>query len=101
MSKLPYNQTRDITGPVDFFFKTPNQLSGGAYGLILLVSIFTISFISMQRFGMQRSLAASGFLTFIISVIFASFGIVSSNVVIAAAVAVLAGVMLTNGGNNP
>lgn len=101
MSNLTYNHTTDIAGPVDFFFQTPNALTGGVYGIVLLTSIFAISFISMQRFGVQRSLAASGFLTFIVSVIFASFGIVSSHVVVAAAVTVLVGVMLTNGGSRP
>lgn len=97
-TNLTYNHTTDISGPVDFFFQTPNQLSGGVYGIVLLSSIFAISFISMQRFGIQQSLAASGFLTFIVAVIFASFGIVSSPVVVASAILVLVGVMLSNGG---
>lgn len=96
-SNLYFNHTTDIAGPVDFFFKTPNELTGGAYGLILISAIFTVSFISMQRFGVANSAAASGFLTFIISVLFAAFGIVSSKVVVAAAVIVVAGVAVTNG----
>jgi len=96
-SNLYFNHTTDVSGPVDFFFQTPNQLTGGIYGLILVTTIFAISFLSMQRFGVSNAATASGFITFIVSVIFAVFGIVSSQTVIAAAVIVVVGVALANG----
>lgn len=98
-NNLAFNHTTDVSGPVEFFFQVPNRLTGGVYGIVLLGSIFAISFISMQRFGMERSFTASSFITFLSAVMFAAFGIVSSPVVVGTAVMLLVGIMIgTNGG---
>lgn len=96
---LAFNHTTNVTGPGDFFFRVPNQLTGGAWGLLIVSFVFTVSFISMQRFGIQRSGTASGFITFLTSVLLVPFGVVGGEVVVGTAVITLLGMMIgSNGG---
>lgn len=59
--------TESVTGPYDFFFGYPSYVLGGWYAPAIVLLIFLSLFGIFLLSGVKRSLAASSFITFILS----------------------------------
>ena len=69
----PYS---NITNLVDWSVYA-NDLTGGYFGVFILVGLFVVSFAVGQQLGFKRSILGSTFLTFITSVILRSMGVLA------------------------
>jgi len=96
-NNLTFEHATNVSDPVGFFFKMPNEVTSGAFSFIFITTIFAVSFISMQRFGVQNSLTASSLLTMVVAVFLGAFNAVSSTVVMFTMVLFIAGIVLNRG----
>lgn len=59
-----------------------NSITSDFFTLGLMFSTFSIMFIITHRYGSDRALAVSGFITFVLAGFFRAMGLLSDNVVI-------------------
>lgn len=57
-----------------------NTLTGGFFGVVVLLMIFVITFIAGKSFSTEKSLSFSGFLTLIIGIMFRMLGLINDGV---------------------
>lgn len=74
-----YERPTNVTGFNDFFFTYANNtLFPGVWSEMILVIVFSITFLSLMDFGIRRPFAASTFLTWVTSVFLFVIGIAGS-----------------------
>ena len=57
-----------------------NTLTGGYFGVIILLCIFVITFIAGKAFSTEKALSFSGFLTLIVGIMFRMLGMINDGV---------------------
>lgn len=57
-----------------------NSITGGYFGVIILMSIFIITFIAGKSFSTEKALSFSGFLTLIVGIMFRMLGLINDGV---------------------
>lgn len=92
------NVTNVDTAP-DFFLSGIHDLTGGAWGPMLLGMVFTISFLGLSRFDTERAFAVASFNTLITNILLTPFGIVGTYTFTLSAVLVGLAVVLSAGGD--
>lgn len=74
-SSMLFNHPKNITGMSDFFFKYSSELLGGyAWGYMILLSVFAISFISLSNRESSVSFGVSSFITFVTATLLVPLG---------------------------
>lgn len=57
-----------------------NTLTGGFFGVVVLLMIFVITFIAGKSFSTEKALSFSGFLTLIVGIMFRMLGLINDGV---------------------
>jgi len=70
----------NVTGFVELMLYD-NSITGGIFGISILLMIFFISFISLTAYGVEKSFVPAIFMTFISSVFLAAMGLISYNII--------------------
>ena len=73
---LPYAYPTNMSG-LGSILTYANTISGGIFGYVMLLAIWLVFFLGLKKPEFEKSALASTFITFVVSVLFASLGIVS------------------------
>lgn len=100
-SVLIYDRPTNVTNAPDFFFRYPAQtLTNGAWGHLILLAVFTISYLSLSNYNSRRAFASSSYLTFGVCIVLATFGIVGQYAFTLTGLMVVSSLLLNRGGEN-
>lgn len=100
-SVLIYERPTNVTSAPDFFFRYPaNTLTNGAWGHLILIMVFTVSYLSLSSYNSRRAFAAASYLTFGTCVVLATFGIVGTYAFTLTGLMAVASLLVNRGGEN-
>jgi len=80
MSWTPY-PAPNATGIQDLL-SYANVVTDNMFGLLMLITIFAIAFISMKQYPTEKALTASSFMTMLTSYLFYVLGLIGSHIML-------------------
>lgn len=89
--------TEGMDSVPDFFFGYIDTLTDGAWGTVLTISVFGISFLALNTENTRKAFAASSFTAWICSALFLGLGIGSSEVFVTATFALILSAIMLRG----
>lgn len=98
---LLYSRPTDLSGPEDFFFGYIDQLTGGAWGSLIIVSVFSLVYLNLNQFNQRESFAAASFAAMVTTVVLIPLGLAGRFHFIASVMAVLLAVIINGSGGKP
>lgn len=97
---LYYDRPTNVTGAPDFFFTYLSGQSGGVWGYLILLMVFSISYLALSEYNARQAFAGSSFITFITTVLLLPFEVVSSYALLLTGLAVVMALVI-NRPDNP
>jgi len=76
MANLTYEHPTEVTDPSGFFLDYTHTVTGSLWGYLILLAVFSISFLALSNYNSRRAFAASSFTTFVSTVVLANFQVV-------------------------
>jgi len=69
----PYSNITSLIGWINY----ADDLTGGYFGVFVLVGLFVVSFAVGQQLGFKKSILGSAFISFIVSVLLRAIGVLA------------------------
>jgi len=79
-STMFYQHPTNASNPGEFFFTYTHQLTGGMWGPLILLAVFTISYMALSAFNIRETFAAASFTTMVTAFLLAPFGVINQTV---------------------
>jgi len=100
MSKhLLFERPTDVSSPSGFFIDYISTLTNGIWPIAIVFIVFSVIYLSLNRFNSNKSFAAASFSSFIVTTMLVSLGALESQaLIVAILLVVLAVVVNRNGG---
>jgi hypothetical protein len=76
MANMTYRHPSNVTEPSGFFLEYTHTVTGSLWGYLILLAVFSISFLALSNYNSRKAFAASSFTTFVSTVILANFQVV-------------------------
>jgi hypothetical protein len=76
MANMTYGHPSNVTEPSGFFLEYTHTVTGSLWGYLILLAVFSISFLALSNYNSRKAFAASSFTTFVSTVILANFQVV-------------------------
>ena len=92
---MTYFPQPNSTGIIDILRYT-NVVTDNHFGELLMLSIFVMTYITMVRFGVERALTVSAFLTAVISYFLSIFGLINPQLIAIPTILVIISVLFLN-----
>jgi len=81
-STMFYPHPTNSSNPGEFFFTYTHTVSGGLWGPLILLTVFTISYLALSSFEIEESFAAASFTTMVTAALLAPFEVIHQTVFI-------------------
>lgn len=78
MANFRYPNSTDVSSIVNLLGYN-NDVTGGWFGLVILIMVFVISVLSLKTFEMNKAVTAAAFFTAIVGLLFRLMGILADN----------------------
>lgn len=96
---LYYSRPDEISSAPEFFFTFLSTQSGGLWGYLILLVIFSISYLSLSNFNPRQAFAASSFTTFTATVLMLPFNVVGTFALTLTGLMVVVSLLINRGNN--
>ncbi len=95
-----YYPIQNITGSENIldYFSYGNEITGGMFGILVLIPIWMVLFLTMIRFGMGRAFVGASFSTSLLSYLMAVMGLININIVLIPTLATAVGIIFIGRG---
>lgn len=86
-------------GPAEFFISFIDQITGGAWGTVIILMSFALVYLNLSSFNPRKAFAAASFTSMVVTVMLIPLGAAGDFHFIAAVLAVALAVVINRGGN--
>jgi len=93
-----FSRPTNVSGPVDFFIRYLDQITGGAWSPAISIIVFGVVFLTLnERNSVEDSYTAASFSTLVTVVMLVALGGMSSQALVIAIMMVVIGVVVSGG----
>lgn len=96
-STMFYPHPTNSSNAGEFFFTYTHSVTGNIWGPLLLLTIFTISYMALSAYDIRETFAASSFTTTVAAFLFAPFEIISQPVLYVSVFMTMVSVVILTG----